>query len=707
MSEDPKNPVTEPEKKEEQPKKPAKQLQEKKLPEKAKKQESPNEYGPLAGPFAESCDNVIEDLDAKGAREIKYTSAYVTFRYGAVCQTDANGTVGMTFTTKEHDAKTGKEIKQAFTIGTRTEAHTLAREIASASLKARTMPKKFTVKAKVDQLLQQVIPLAQKTADGVQKKIDRENFKVFPLYFEDAKKASVDVDSQAKPDLEMVANLTSHAYSVVAQELGAQVSELKTLCAKFTDGMVTSDSRGTEIDALIPRMRLVIQVKTINGSEAFGAIGGSSGTFLEILSRGVPEKEDVAPEDLAKNPLITSKDPFDIVTRLAKRVAKEALNLDRAEGSSILGKEGYVILSAQAAAVFAHEVIGHPQEGDILIENKNNANAKVKLMGTMGARVSDHPHFNVFETAEPNFDVGKRKVKYSWGAMPMFDEYGVECKKVSLIEAGQKVGALNNHYTLEEVASSIDAKLGERMRKDGLSGRSRSESFDKIPQVRMTTTVIVPDEDGPNSVQRMAALIPKNVKGVYIKSINGGWVNTENGDFMLDGMLCFLIENGMITEKPLKGIKVQDNITRFQEKIVAIGSSETAKYPFTGYCGKGLDGKGNQWVPVEAFAPAILLQKIVFAGGSITAWPRIVASYTNEHKKVLRGQKTAEQVFIPEIGEFLEPGASQAGVCLVTSCFSVEGEWDYVLGKGVDTSTHKVSKKDENKLIKRGDTYDS
>ena len=204
----------------------------------------------------------------------------------------------------------------------------------------------------------------------------------------------------------------------------------------------------------------------------------------------------------------------------------------------------------------------------------------------------------------------------------------------------------------------------------------------------------------------MAALIPKNQKGVYIKSINGGWVNTENGDFMLDGMLCFLIENGVVTDKPLKGIKIQDNITRFQEKIVAIGSSETAKYPFTGYCGKGLDGKGSQWVPVEAISPAILLKQITFAGGTTPPWQRICEAYDSEHNKVLLGQITTDQVFIPEIGEFLEPGESQAGICLVTACFSIENEAEYILGRRVDTSTHKVSEKDEEKLIERGDSYD-
>jgi len=671
-----------------------------KIPEK----QSPNDYGSLAPAFAESCEQVIEDNEI-GHREVKHTTAYMGFRLGIVCQTDANGTIGITMTDKETSGK-GKVVKQAFTIGARAEANTLGREISTASLKTRKMPQKFMTRAKIDQLLQSVIPAAQKSADAIQKKIDQQNFKVFPYFFETAQRASVDVDPEIKPNVELIAGLTSHAYGVVAQELGAQVSDLKVMCAKFTDGNVTADSKGTQIDSMIPRMRLVIQVKTVNGSEAFGAIGGSSGTFLEMLSRQVPDEKDVSPEALAKNPLITSKDPFDIVTGLAKRVAKEAINLDRAEGAGVLGKEGFVILSAQAAGVLGHEVIGHPHEGDILIENKRNPNAKIKLMGTMGARFSDHTKFNVFETAEPNFKVGKKLIKFSWGAMPQFDEYGVECKKVALIENGQKVGALNNHYTLEEVAGSIDVKLGEVMRQNGLSGRSRSELFDKIPQVRMSTTVIEPDEDGPKSVQEMANLIPKNVKGVYVKSINGGWVNTENGDFMLDGALCFLIENGMITEKPLKGIKIQDNITRFQEKIVAIGSTETAKYPFTGYCGKGLDGKGNQWVPVEAVAPAILLQKISFAGGTVTPWNRIVEKYDSEHKKVLLGQKTTDQVYIPEIAETLEPGESQQGVCLVTACFSVEGEADYILGRRVDTSTHKISAKDEQKLIERSDVYD-
>lgn len=667
---------------------------------------SPNEYGSLASPFSQSCEQAIDSLDEKGPRSIQYTSVYIRWRSGIVCQTDANGTIGITLTTDETRPK-GRKVKKTFSFGARAEANTLARDITSASLKVRNEPREFAIKTRVDQLLQSVIPTAQKNADTIQKKIDQQNWKVYPYFFETPIQASSDFDPEREPNVKVISELTSHAYSVVAQELGAQVSELKVMCAKFTDAEVIGDSHGTQIDNMMPRMRFVIVAKTVNGSEAFGAIGGSCGTFYEMLSRNVPDAKDVPAEKLAKNPQLVSKDPFDIVTCLAQRVAKEAMSLDRAEGSSVLGKEGYVILSAQAAGVLAHEVIGHPQEADIMIENKNSQTAKIKLMGTMGARFSDHPRFNVFETPEPHFMVGKREVKYSWGAMPVFDEYGVKCKRVQLIENGRKVGALNNHYTLKEVVACIDAELGKKMEACGLSGRSRSEAFDKIPQVRMTTTVIDPDDEkGPKTVQDMAALIPKNLKGVYIKSINGGWVNPENGDFMLDGMLCFLIENGIITEKPLKGIKIQDNITRFQEKIVAIGSSETAKYPFTGYCGKGVDGKGSQWVPVEAMAPAILLQKITFGGGSVNPWQRVVEKYEAEQRKVSRGIRTAEQINVPEIAEALEASESQQSICLVTTHFSIDAEVEYILGRRINTATHKISSKDEEKLIERGDSHD-
>jgi len=680
------------------------------------KKENPNDYASLAPSLAESCEQAIESLDEKGPREIKYTETYAAARYGVVCETTADGKVTTTMVLAEEpddeEPQKGHQLKMAFTIGARTEACTLGRKIQSASLKVRAMPKHFMTKNRINDLLLKVIPEAQNEGDAIQKKVDRENFKTYSFTFEPACLADVNFDTEMEADVTLMTRLTAKAFNVVTKDLGAKASEVKAQFVRFTDMTVVADSYGTQVTTLIPRVGLVVMAKTVSGSEAFGAIRGSAGTLLEILSRNVPDESEVSADVLAKDPKMCSKDPFVIVKRLAKRVAKEAINLDRAEGSGILGSECHVILSSQAAGVFVHEMLGHPAEADIICDNIDNKSAKIKLIGTMGAVVSGHKQFNVIETPEVNFKVGQHLIKNSWGALPLYDEQGVFAKVVTLIESGKKVGAMTNHYTLEKLAQNIDAELAARMRTEGLSGRSRSEAFDKPPQVRMTTTVIIPNDTGlgnpkdkpMKSVAELADLVPHNLKGVYVKTIGGGWVNTEDGTFMLNGGLCFLIENGIITDKPIKDVRIQGNITMFQDKIVAIGTSETAKYPFTGYC-----GKASQWVPVEAIGPCILLQKMTIGGGKIDPWQRIVEKYDSEHKKVLSGKQTLDQIMVPAIAETIselsDAEQSLAHVCLVTECLPFEDEAAWVLGTRVDTSTHKLDDEGK-KIIARGDHYD-
>ena len=686
---------------------------------------NPNDYAELVGDFAKSSADVIDSLDEKPPRDVKYASMYLAARYGVVCETTSDGKVTTTMVLKDDDGdedeeKTkGRKLKHSFTIGGRVEAVTgnLGRKIRAASLKQRVMPKYFMTRNRMNELVLNVLPDAQNEGDAIKKKQDRENWKVYPIFLEDGKKADVPIpEMEFDPDVSLMTELTSIAYNKVTKDLGAKAAEVKVVFSKFVDMTVVADSNGTEVTTLIPRAGIIIGAKTTSGSEAFGAIRGSTGTLLEILSRNVPET--VSEDVLKKYPKILSKKPADIVRRLARQVANEAIQLDRAEGSGILGSECYVILSSQASGVFVHEMLGHPAEGDIICDNIDSKTAKIRLIGTMGAVVSGHKMFNVFETPLPHFDVGKRKILCSWGAMPGFDEQGVESKVVPLITAGKKVGALTSHWTLEKLASNIDPELAKKMREMGLSGRSRSETFDKIPQVRMTTTVITPndtgegnpkDKENPNgriakSIHELASMIPTNLKGVYVKTIGGGWVNTEDGTFMLNGGLCFLIENGMVTDKPIKDVKIQGNITMFQDKIIAIGSSETAKYPFTGFC-----GKASQWVPVEAIGPSVLLQKMTIGGGKVDPWQRIVEKYDDEHKKVLLGQKTADKIMIPEISdvikEYSDASQSLAKVCLVTAFMPFADEIAYVLGERVDTSTHMFKDDESAEPISRSDRY--
>jgi hypothetical protein len=142
----------------------------------------------------------------------------------------------------------------------------------------------------------------------------------------------------------------------------------------------------------------------------------------------------------------------------------------------------------------------------------------------------------------------------------------------------------------------------------------------------------------------------------------------------------------------------------FQDKIVAIGSSETAKYPFTGFC-----GKASQWVPVEAIGPAVLLQKMTIGGGKIDPWQRIVEKYDDEHKKVLLGQKTPDKIMIPEISdvikEYSDASQSLGKVCLVTAFLPFADEIALILGERVDTTTHMFKDDESTKPVSRSERY--
>jgi len=670
-----------------------------------------NDYAHLAPTFTASCLGTIDSFHEPAPRKFEDISGRLSFRYGVICETDDTGAQNIKALDKDRDMK-GGSIRQSFFIGIRGEEDTKAREIASANLRLRRMPKKMQVTSQFDQLLIKMVPAAQQKGTDIQQKINDTQFKWWPLTYEPGVHDSVDFDPEPDPNLVTIKELTALAYGTVAERLGSRINTLKVLTAKYTDCDVIADSHGTEIDTSITRARLIIVVKTTKGSEAFGAIGGSSGTLEQMLTRQVPAPEDVDPERLAKDPDIISKDLSVVVKRLAERVVHDAEQLDIAQDTKVLGTEFYVLLPSQTTAVYGHEMVGHPHESDIVVENDRDKTAKINLMSLMGGRASDHKYFSVFDTPETNYQVGKRTITHSWGGMPKYDEYGTLCKKAWLVKGGINVGVMSDHISFEEIVSRADPKLAAEMRKVGLTGNSRSEKFDVTPQVRMRTTVVESDDVGDtnpgkkplDSVQEMAALVPSNAKGIYAKVPNGGWVRTSDGTFSLEINLGYLIESGKINyDKPVKGIKIADNFTTAQSKIVAIGSSKTVKNVFTGHCGKGISG-GTQWVPVEGAGPAILMKGMKLGGGTGfgSSWGELRDEYDRQHQAFAAGK--LDEIHIAEIAKDLPPDASQEDICLVTACLSIEDEYRLITGERHDLTTHWVDK--DGQIRAKGEVYD-
>jgi TldD protein len=141
-----------------------------------------------------------------------------------------------------------------------------------------------------------------------------------------------------------------------------------------------------------------------------------------------------------------------------------------------------------------------------------------------------------------------------------------------------------------------------RARKEGrpVSSNGRRQSYQHLPMVRMTNTVIANGTDDP------AAIIAGTERGVYVAQLGGGQVNTATGDFVFGMLEAYLIENGEITD-PLREGNLIGNGPQVLRDIEAIGNDFAMGHP--GTCGK--DGQG---VPVGDGTPTLRVSSMTIGG---------------------------------------------------------------------------------------------
>jgi TldD protein len=117
----------------------------------------------------------------------------------------------------------------------------------------------------------------------------------------------------------------------------------------------------------------------------------------------------------------------------------------------------------------------------------------------------------------------------------------------------------------------------------------------------MTNTLIAPGESDPASIAREAN------RGLFVRKMGGGQVNTVNGDFVFEVSEGYLIENGSIGEL-VRGATLTGNGPEVLKKIVRVGSD-------LGF-GIGTCGKDGQGVPVSDAQPTLLISEITVGGSS-------------------------------------------------------------------------------------------
>ncbi len=228
-----------------------------------------------------------------------------------------------------------------------------------------------------------------------------------------------------------------------------------------------------------------------------------------------------------------------------------------------------VVLSSDAGGTMIHEAIGHGLEADLAQTGFS------VYSGRVGEQVASSL---VSVVDDPTLPL--RRGSYC------FDDEGVIAQRTTLVEKGVLKGYLYDFLTAM---------------KDGISstGNGRRESYRSRPLPRMSNTFIVPGDMEPEAILR------DTQKGLFVKKMGGGQVNTVNGDFVFEVTEGYLIESGKVGE-PVRGATLTGNGPDVLNAIDMVGSD-------LGF-GIGTCGKEGQGVPISDAQPTLRIPEIVVGG---------------------------------------------------------------------------------------------
>lgn len=304
-----------------------------------------------------------------------------------------------------------------------------------------------------------------------------------------------------------------------------------------------ANSLGNVVEDERIRTRLVVNAVAAQGSDIQ--------TGFEALGgfAGFEYLEENSPEDLAR------------------QAAERALLMLQAKPAPA-GKMP-VVMSGEAGGTMVHEACGHGLEAD-LVQKKLSVYA-----GKEGQQVASEL-VTVVDDATLN---GK------YGSF-CFDDEGNPAEKTVLIENGILKGYMYDYHTAQKAGCKS-------------TGNGRRESYHYRPLPRMTNTMIAPGKSSAEDI------IKDTKKGLFVKKMGGGQVNTTTGDFVFDVTEGYLIEDGEITS-PVRGATLTGNGPEALKIVDAVGRDLGFAI---GTCGK--DGQG---VPVSDAQPTIRIPELIVGG---------------------------------------------------------------------------------------------
>jgi TldD protein len=314
--------------------------------------------------------------------------------------------------------------------------------------------------------------------------------------------------------------------------------------------------------------RDVSQILSIANSEGTWIEGGRIGTifFVQVVSaEGERVQTGYEPIGGTMGMELFDLHPPEEVAEAATRRSLLMLSARKAP----MGKMP-VVLSSEAGGTMIHEAIGHGLEADLAQQGLSVFSHKI------GERVAS-PLVTVVD--DPT--LSQKRGSYA------FDDEGVPSQRTLLVEEGILRG-----YLYDRLSAF----------KEGVhsTGNGRRESYQHKPIPRMSNTLVVPGKTKPEEI------IHSIEKGLFVKKMGGGQVNTVNGDFVFEVNEGYLIEKGQIGE-PVRGAILTGNGPQILKEIDMVGDD-------LGF-GIGTCGKDGQGVPVSNAQPTLRIPELVVGGG--------------------------------------------------------------------------------------------
>lgn len=252
---------------------------------------------------------------------------------------------------------------------------------------------------------------------------------------------------------------------------------------------------------------------------------------------------------------------------LARQAAKRAVSMLSARSAPV-GRMP-VIMSSEAGGTMVHEACGHGLEADLVQKGLS------VYKGKIGEKVASE----LVTVIDDGTIAGKN-------GSSRFDDEGNHTEKTVLIEKG-----ILKSYLYDRLTAEKDGRKS--------TGNGRRESYQHKPIPRMTNTYIASGKDEAEKI------INDTSRGLYVRKMGGGQVNTTNGDFVFDVQEGYIIENGEV-KYPVRGATLTGNGPRALADIDCVGNDLGFAI---GVCGK--DGQG---VAVADAQPTIRIKELTVGG---------------------------------------------------------------------------------------------